>query len=189
MTNLDNLFNYINSTDLLTTARAGGQLPIYLYAYPATQEDEMSDLIVGLKSRLTSSGKSVIHKDIFEMVVDILKENGEFTSLLIVEPDTPKWDVADHINAVADFTDMVLPRIKEEIELNSSSVVFLSGIAKCYPFLRTKGIIEGLEIGLSDTPVVLFFPGTYDGWTMLLFGTVHEHSYRAINLSGQLDGK
>ena len=168
MTNLDNLFNYINSTNLLTTARAGGQLPIYLYAYPATQEDEMSDLIVGLKSRLTSAGKSVIHKDIFEMVVDILEENDEFTSLLIVEPETPKWDVADHINAVADF---------------------LSGIGKCYPFLRTKGIIEGLEIGLSDTPVVLFFPGTYDGWTMLLFGTVHEHSYRAINLSGQLDGK
>ncbi|MBK7865801.1 MAG: DUF1788 domain-containing protein [Ignavibacteriales bacterium] len=42
-----------------------------------------------------------------------------------------------------------------------------------------------LEQKVKDFPVILFFPGTYDGWSLMLFGELPEHSYRAINLSGK----
>lgn len=187
MTNLDNLFNYIKSTDLLASARAGGHLPIYIWSYPPAQEDEMMRCVAGTRSNLIAEGKTVIHIDLFDKIVEVLREQGELEKLLEIESQVEKWEVADHINSVADFSDVVIPEILKETAGLPPAVLFLSGIGKCYPFLRTAKIVNGLENSLSDIPVVLFFPGNYDGWTMLLFGSVPEHTYRGINLSGQLN--
>ncbi len=185
--NLDQLYNYITSRDLLQNARASGHLPVFLYAYDARAEETFSAELRGLNSNLMRSGKTILHIDLFDLVVELLKEDGNFDTLLEVEPDNDKGELMRHIENVVPFEEVIIPRLREELAAGSATILFLSGFSKCYPFLRAKKVISALENGLSDTPVILFFPGTYDGWSLMLFGTLPEHSYRAINLSGQIE--
>lgn len=184
--NLDQLYNYITTRDLLVNARSAGHLPVYLYAYSAAGEDTFAAELRGLTSNLMRTGKTVLHIDLFDLVVQILKEDGSFDTLLEVEPENDKGELMNLIDDVANVESVIIPRLKGEIASGSALVLFISGFGKCYPFLRAKKVIAALEQGLSDTPVILFFPGTYDGWSLMLFGTLPEHSYRAINLSGQI---
>lgn len=184
--NLDQLYNYITTRDLLVNASAAGHLPVYLYAYPASGEETFAAELRGLTSNLTRAGKTVLHIDLFELVVQILREDVDFETLLEVEPENDKGELMSLIDNVAGVEQVIIPRLREEVAARSATVLFVSGFGKCYPFLRAKKVIAALEQGLGDTPAVLFFPGTYDGWSLMLFGTIPEHSYRAINLSGQI---
>ena len=63
-------------------------------------------------------------------------------------------------------------------------------LEKCYQFEKTKGfervsksISNMLRITSSDSLVVLFYPGNYDGQELVLFGEIKDDNYyRAFKL-------
>ena len=61
-------------------------------------------------------------------------------------------------------------------------VLIITGVGKIYPFMRAHIILESIQPVFSDIPVVLFYPGTYDGQQLKLFGTIADGNYyRAFN--------
>lgn len=177
------LCTYITSRDLLQSARASGQLPIYLFPYQAKNEDEFMIELEGLIANLIRAGMTIHHRDIFELSLEILKEDKHFNKLLEVEPKSGKSKVFTHLSGKLEFAKTIIPVLVRELVPLTQPVLFLSGFGKCYPFLRAKNIIHAIETNLGSTPVVVFFPGTYDDGKLQLFGQIPEHSYRAIDLA------
>ena len=50
------------------------------------------------------------------------------------------------------------------------SVVFLTGVGKSYPILRSHKILNNLHQVMDHCPVILFFPGKYNGDSLNIFG-------------------
>ena len=62
-------------------------------------------------------------------------------------------------------------------------VVFVTGVGKAYPILRSHNVLNNLHQKLDKVPVVLFFPGKYSGTDLILFNTVEgSNYYRAFPL-------
>ena len=62
-------------------------------------------------------------------------------------------------------------------------VVFLTGVGKAYPILRSHNVLNNLHQKLDEVPVVLFFPGKYSGRDLVLFNTIEgSNYYRAFPL-------
>lgn len=61
------------------------------------------------------------------------------------------------------------------------SVLFLTGIGKCYPILRAQEVFNrvfyNMPSAYSHTPMVLFYPGIYTELEFKIFGKVHEDNY------------
>ncbi|MBK7865802.1 MAG: DUF1788 domain-containing protein [Ignavibacteriales bacterium] len=112
---------------------AAGHLPIYLYAYPAEQEENISVQIAGFASNLTKSGITLLHRDLFDVTVEVLKEDGSFDKLIEVEPKRDKYKIVKHISNVADVEKVIIPRLINEISGNSASLLLLSGFGKVTP--------------------------------------------------------
>lgn len=47
--------------------------------------------------------------------------------------------------------------------------MFLTGIGKCYPILRSHKVLNNLHQAFVKAPVVMFFPGTYNEQELILF--------------------
>jgi hypothetical protein len=63
------------------------------------------------------------------------------------------------------------------------SIIFLTGIGKCYPILRSHKILNNLHQFIDDVPVIMFFPGRYDGQSLMLFSEIKDDNYyRAFNI-------
>jgi hypothetical protein len=61
--------------------------------------------------------------------------------------------------------------------------VFLIGVGKCYPLLRSHKILNNLHQSVLKAPVVLFFPGTYTEQELILFNEIKDDNYyRAFKL-------
>ena len=65
----------------------------------------------------------------------------------------------------------------------ANSVVFITGIGKCYPLLRSHTVLNNLHQVIDSVPVVMFYPGEYDGQELVLFGEIKDDNYyRAFKL-------
>ena len=76
---------------------------------------------------------------------------------------------------------LIVNHIKEHTPDNS--VVFLIGIGKCFPILRSHTVLNNLHQVVDHVPVVMFYPGKYDGQELILFGEIKDDNYyRAFKL-------
>jgi hypothetical protein len=58
-----------------------------------------------------------------------------------------------------------------------NAVVFLTGIGKVYPFVRAHNILNNLHQVFDKVPVVMFYPGNWNGQSLSLFGTIFDQNY------------
>ena len=62
-------------------------------------------------------------------------------------------------------------------------MVFLTGVGAAYPLVRTHSLLNNLQPLLDSTPLVLFYPGRFNGQSLQLFGELQETPYyRAFRL-------
>ena len=62
-------------------------------------------------------------------------------------------------------------------------VLFLTGVGKIFPFMRSHKMLDSMQHLFEDIPIVMFYPGSFNGQDLGLFGKFLDgHYYRAFNL-------
>lgn len=65
----------------------------------------------------------------------------------------------------------------------SGDILLITGVGNVYPFMRVHKILDNIQHIFSDIPVLVLYPGRFDGQDLELFGKFLDgHYYRAFNL-------
>jgi hypothetical protein len=77
--------------------------------------------------------------------------------------------------------DLVVDHIRKNTRPND--IVFLTGVGKVWPVIRSHTILNALHAVIEDVPLVMFYPGTYSGQDLHLFNEISDQNYyRAFKL-------
>lgn len=61
-------------------------------------------------------------------------------------------------------------------------VLVLTGVGQVFPFMRIHKLLEALQPYFSDTPILVMYPGKYNGRCVSLFSRLEPNDYyRAFN--------
>ena len=61
-------------------------------------------------------------------------------------------------------------------------VLLLTGVGDAFPFMRVHSLLEALQPYFSDIPILVMYPGTFDGSYVRLFDKLTPNPYyRAFN--------
>ena len=61
-------------------------------------------------------------------------------------------------------------------------VLMLTGVGDVFPFMRVHSLLEALQPHFSDIPILVMYPGTFDGSYVRLFDKLTPNAYyRAFN--------
>ncbi len=183
----ERLLKIFSSPSFLSCEKIRNEAPLFTQPYEVEHEDEVAAMIRDLCAQLRTSGIQVVHLDMFELTLDILRESGRLDKVLEKEADLGPVKMLQLLKARLDVKREILPRIEKAHTQAGLQLTLLSGFGHVYPFLRTHNIIESLYTVLPAHPVVFFFPGDYSytdkfGSRLLLFGHEGAGHYRAINL-------
>ena len=164
----------------------GNEVGYYVFDYLAEQEllvRERINYIVN-KNKNSTDGFKVVVFDLYDIIIDILESKGflekcfEFEKTKGFERITKS--VGNMLRISADDS-LIVQHIKDNIPENS--VVFLTGVGKCYPILRSHKVLNNLHQVIDNVPVVMFYPGKYDGQELVLFSEIKDDNYyRAFKL-------
>lgn len=179
----EKLYNTFTNDSFLSMKALGGEIPFYISSYNPAQETKVFNEIERLKNRLKLKGISVHEINLFQLVVEMLKERGILEKLIEKESSLSKEKLYKTLQGAIDTQKYLIPKIDTIVEANSSNIVFLTGIGQVYPFLRSHTVLNNLQNSIKDRPTVMFFPGVYDGTSLSLFGKLKDDNYyRAFNL-------
>ena len=70
----------------------------------------------------------------------------------------------------------------------AGDVLLLTGVGEVFPFMRIHSLLEALQPEFPDIPILVMYPGKYDGRFVRLFDKLEPNPYyRAFNIVGGAD--
>lgn len=185
---LSEVESIIRQPSFLENKGLGNEVGYYVFDYPAEQELIVRSRIAGMKTKYNSTGNGfqIVEFDLYDMVIDILIEKGYLEKCFEFEKkrgfDRITKSVGNMLRISSDDS-LIIQRIRDNTP--ERSVVFLTGVGKIYPILRSHKILNNLHQVVDHVPVVMFYPGKYDGQELILFGEKEakdDNYYRAFQL-------
>ena len=177
----------IKEPSFLENKGLSNEVVYYIFDYNPKYELKVRDEVSRLKNKYTSDSNysfSIVEFDLYEIIVDILKEKGYLEKVFKFEEKKGiKFTTKAIINLLKLNSDknLIVNYIVDRTPDNC--VVFLTGVGKAYPILRSHNVLNNLHQKLDEVPVVMFFPGKYSGTDLVLFNTVEgSNYYRAFPL-------
>ena len=164
----------------------GNEVGYYIFAYPPEDELTVREWVKNIENKY-GAGKGdfqVVVFDLYEIVIGILQKKGYLEKCCEFEQkrgfDRITKAVGNTLRITAQDS-LIISYIREHTP--DDSVIFLTGIGKCYPLLRSHTVLNNLHQVIDNVPVVLFYPGKYDGQELILFGEIKDDNYyRAFKL-------
>ena len=164
----------------------GNEVGYYIFAYPPEEELSVREWVTYIQHKYESStdGFKVAVFDLYDIAIDILQEKGYLEKCYEFEEKRGFERISKAVANTLRITaqdNLIIQYIRERTQDNS--VVFLTGIGKCYPLLRSHTVLNNLHQVLDHVPVVMFYPGKYDGQELILFDEIKDDNYyRAFKL-------
>ena len=164
----------------------GNEVGYYIFDYPAEEEMNVRERINYIQKRNEDSGDEyrIIIFDLYDIMIKILEDKKYLDKCYSIEQKKGFQKVS---NAVANLmkvnsTDgMIVNYIKDHTP--EKAIIFITGIGKCYPIIRSHTVLNNLHLVIDKVPVVLFYPGKYDGQELVLFNEIKDDNYyRAFKL-------
>jgi hemoglobin-like flavoprotein len=179
---LDKIIPKIQENKFLEGRGLGNEISFYIFDYDPEHELVVRDYIPHIKKEfsLEGSNRRIIEIDLYKTMMEIAKEKKIFDRIFQIEEKQGKDAL---FKAMVNFAkpDVFLQKIKEKVI--DHHVVFITGVGKVYPFVRSHNILNNLQEVLDKIPVIMFFPGTYDGLSLRLFNRMTDDNYyRAFRL-------
>jgi hypothetical protein len=177
---LDKIKLRISDPAFLSNTGLSNQIGVHVFRYDPRDELIVRDYISRLVS-MTSDNFHVIELDLYKIFLEILEEKRILGAIASVEEKKGKdYLLAQLHNAVT--PESFIDKMKQAPH-ERGDVLFLTGVGKVYPFMRSHIILAHMQLAFSDVPIVLCYPGEFNGQSLILFNKFHDANYyRAFNL-------
>ena len=177
---VDAIWDRISSKDFLENKGVANEVRYYVFDYEACDEQVMRQKINDLIERNNPDldGFRIVEYDIYQMIIDILEERGYIDKCIRFEKEKGREYLYKAVSKLLRLTtdnNLIVNRIAENTP--EHSVVFLTGIGKAYPFVRAHNVLNNLHQVFDKTPVVMFYPGNWNGQSLSLYGTISDGNY------------
>ena len=182
------LLAVISGNRFLQMTGIGKEVPFYICPYKPEDALDMERIQKQLSNQLEQSGIRVLHINLYDLSMNILKNDGDFEWLIENEQRLPKQRILEEIQGILDVQTVLVQEIGKQLNGNEYDVLFLSGVGEVYPYIRSHNVLNNLQSVAKQRPTLMFFPGAYTqsletGASLDLFGRLNDDKYyRAFNI-------
>lgn len=182
---LNQILPRITSRDFLDSKGLGNEIGFWIFDYPPEREMEVRDFLSSTVFPALSKPNVNVRFDminLLDMVVELLQERNLLDKAIALQQSKGDEGVLPALRSVLK-EDKLAQKIASKFDVASLDLLVLSGVGAVYPMLRTHTLLSALHPIMGKTPLLMFFPGKYDGHSLRLFNVLGEdHYYRAFRL-------
>lgn len=164
----------------------GNEIGYYIFDYDPKYELVIRQHIKYLKEKINNEtlDMEIIEFDLYEIMLEILNSKNYLKKTFDMEKKKSTEKIIMPIKRTLRLTqknDLLINYIKKRVEKNH--IVFITGVGKAWPIIRSHTVLNTLHAVIDEVPLVMFFPGTYDGQELQLFNEIKDDNYyRAFKL-------
>jgi hypothetical protein len=167
----------LQSPRLLKNQGNGNEIGYYIFDYDAEHEPIVEQFILELQPKLAVSQPplNAVEINLYRVILKILEDRNLLQRAFDLEVRKGNNDLAKTIKPMV-RPDKVVEKIQELVQ-GTEDLILITGVGASWPMMRSHTILNNLHPVLDRTPVVMFFPGSYDGQELRLFDTFKDDNY------------
>ena len=181
-TRLQELTNKLVSNELYKSNGLGNEINFHIFDYDPEDEYIVRDYLENYLLKKTNIKIKVF--DIYDLIIEILKEDGFFEQVFSYEKEEGIRDLNELISRIVGIgtnNNLINKKIKDNIK--DDEVVIITGVGKCFGIVRGHAILNNLHSVITKNPLIMFYPGRYNGQSLKLFNKLeNDNYYRAFQL-------
>lgn len=182
---LNQILPKLTSPDLLANQGLGNEIGFWIFDYPVEEEMAMRAFLHDVVMPALGKHQPIIKSaavNLFDLVIGLLEERKLLDKAIEMQKSQGDAKALESLRRVLK-EDKLAERLVSQYDLAELDVMLLWNVGSVYPMLRTHTLLSALHPHMKDTPLVMFYPGKYDGYSLRLFNTLAEdHYYRAFRL-------
>lgn len=184
---LNKILPKILSADFLSGRGIGNEIGFYIFEYPPENELQVREHLAALLHHIAKERPDlrVKHINLFDFVLEYLQSRNLLEKAVKMQQERGD-DALQKALAAPLHENKLAPLLAAEANPEQHDIVLLSGVGSAWPLLRTHTLLSNLHPMMGQTPLVMFYPGRYDGQSLRLFGKLKNNNYyRAFKLVPQ----
>lgn len=181
---LNQVLPRVTSDEFLSGAGIGNEIAFYIFDYPPEDELRVRKHVGFLLEHIPKQkpGMRVKHLDLLEFVTNHLRSRNLLDKACKMLQEKGSAFVLQHLEKILDPEKLKIVFV-EAARPDEHDLVIVSGVGSAYPMLRAHKLLNNLHSVMGRTPLVMFYPGRYDGQYLRLFGKLkNDHYYRAFKI-------
>jgi hypothetical protein len=182
------LTDVLCSKGFLDMEGLNGDIPFHICPFDPSLQSQINLLVKQVINYLVDAQVKVLEVNLYDIVVEILKEEGDWEWLLENESSMSKQELKEELQGIIDTKTVLIPAIVRKMSGTEFDILVITGVGEVYPYIRSSNLLENLQIKAKDKPTLMFYPGQYKhsvekGTSLILFGTLEDDKYyRAFNI-------
>lgn len=175
---LNQVAEKITRPDFLAGQGLGNELGFWIFDYAPEHELQVRAYLNLLPSLMARQHPDIkmAQVNLLEVLKDYLTERGFLDKAIAMQKS--KGDAA-LLKALRGplHMDKFAPYLIRHSLSHEPDIVLLTGVGSLWPMVRAHSLLNALHGPLGHKPLVLFYPGRYDGQTMSLFKQIKSNNY------------
>lgn len=180
----DRLRERFSNEDFLNNRGLANEVGFYVYPYDPSCELEVRQQTADLVAESQSGRLSyrLVERNLWQVFLQICESEGILDKMAALEARRGSDALLRRMQKIA--TPEEFARAMNYAPHNPGrDILLITGVGQVYPFVRAHSVLENAQSLFEDIPVVLLYPGRYDGQQLHLFDRISDGNYyRAFNL-------
>lgn len=177
---LDNLRTLMQQPEFLEGKGLSNEVNIRIFCYEPSDEMMVRHFIEQITTDPSMNCRLKVY-NLYEVFLSICEEKRVLRVLPSMEEKKGKKYISDNISGMANNTAFVNKMKYEPHE--KGDVVVITGVGDAFPFIRVHDLLNAMQPDFSNVPILVFYPGSYDGRNVQLFHCLNKNPYyRAFNV-------
>lgn len=179
---LDSLREKLSDEAFLSNKGLSNEVGLYIFAYHPNEEMAVRHFVAE-QAALPHADYRVIRFDLYDILLKICADRRILDRIPQMEIQRGQDFILKQVQKLAPPEAYV--SAMQYADHQPGDVVFITGVGRVFPYMRSHHILNNLQHVFDDAPVVLFYPGEYTGQSLNLFEKfMDDNYYRAFNLIG-----
>lgn len=182
---LNRILPKLTSLDLLNSQGLGNEIGFWIFDYPPEEEMAMRAFLHDVVMPALGKHQPDIRANdvnLFDVVIGLLEERKLLDKVIEMQRAQGNAKTLESLRRVLK-EDKLAERLVAQYNIAEIDLLLLWNVGAVFPMLRTHTLLSALHPHMKDTPLVMFYPGKYDGYSLRLFNKLSEdHYYRAFPL-------
>ncbi len=177
---LDNLRKLIQDPEFLEGKGLSNEVNIRIFCYDPREEMAVRHFAEKLAID-QNIGCHIIEYNLYKVFLSICDDKRITDRVAEQEKKKGKQFVLDQMKRMANNTAFIGKMQYEPHE--PGDVIMITGVGEAFPFIRVHALLDAMQPYFSDVPILVMYPGTYDGHYVKLFDKLMPNPYyRAFNV-------
>lgn len=178
---LDRIKGRLSDPAFLSNKGLSNEVGIHIFCYDPRDEFIVQDAVRRLQGEANAPYR-IVERDLYEIFLSLLEDKRVLQAAPALEEKKGAAYLLEQLQRIA-TPEALLARMDYAPHVRGRDVLFLTGIGKVHPFVRSHQMLDSMQHLFADIPIVIFYPGTFTGHTLYLFGEFLDgHYYRAFSL-------